>query len=77
MWVFSCAPQRESRLSCLPYRESELAVLVPRGIFFAVQPLALDEHWVRRPYLLAVRTQEVLLVVVLFLHRPRQWRDNP
>jgi len=31
---------------------------------FAVQPLALDEDWARRPYLLAVRTQEVLPAVV-------------
>jgi len=31
---------------------------------FAVQPLALQEDWARRPYLLAVRTQEVLPAVV-------------
>jgi DNA-binding transcriptional LysR family regulator len=31
---------------------------------FAVQPLALAEDWARRPYLLAVRTQEVLPAVV-------------
>ena len=31
---------------------------------FAVQPLALDEDWARRSYLLAVRTQEVLPAVV-------------
>lgn len=31
---------------------------------FAVQPLALDEAWARRTYLLAVRTQEVLPAVV-------------
>ena len=31
---------------------------------FAVQPLVLDEDWARRPYLLAVRTQEVLPTVV-------------
>ena len=31
---------------------------------FAVQALALDEDWARRPYLLAVRTQEVLPTVV-------------
>lgn len=31
---------------------------------FAVQPLALDEDWARRSYLLAVRTQEVLPTVV-------------
>jgi len=31
---------------------------------FAVTPLALAEHWARRPYLLAVRTQEVLPAVV-------------
>ncbi len=31
---------------------------------FAVQPLALDEDWAHRPYLLAVRTQEVLPAVV-------------
>lgn len=31
---------------------------------FAVQPLALDEAWARRPYLLAVRRQEVLPAVV-------------
>ncbi len=31
---------------------------------FAVQPLVLQEDWARRPYLLAVRTQEVLPAVV-------------
>ena len=31
---------------------------------FAVQPLALDEDWAKRAYLLAVRTQEVLPAVV-------------
>lgn len=31
---------------------------------FAVQPLALDEDWAKRTYLLAVRTQEVLPAVV-------------
>ncbi|GCL66186.1 LysR family transcriptional regulator [Pseudaquabacterium pictum] len=31
---------------------------------FAVQPLALQEDWAKRPYLLAVRTQEVLPAVV-------------
>ena len=31
---------------------------------FAVQPLTLAEDWARRPYLLAVRTQEVLPAVV-------------
>ena len=31
---------------------------------FAVQPLVLLEDWARRPYLLAVRTQEVLPAVV-------------
>lgn len=31
---------------------------------FAVQPLGLAEDWARRPYLLAVRTQEVLPAVV-------------
>ena len=31
---------------------------------FAVQALVLDEDWARRPYLLAVRTQEVLPTVV-------------
>lgn len=31
---------------------------------FAVQPLALDEDWAERAYLLAVRTQEVLPAVV-------------
>ena len=31
---------------------------------FAVQPLALDEDWAQRTYLLAVRTQEVLPAVV-------------
>jgi DNA-binding transcriptional LysR family regulator len=31
---------------------------------FAVQPLGLQEDWARRPYLLAVRTQEVLPAVV-------------
>ena len=31
---------------------------------FAVQPLVLQEDWARRPYLLAVRTQDVLPAVV-------------
>jgi len=31
---------------------------------FAVQPLVLQEDWAKRPYLLAVRTQEVLPAVV-------------
>ena len=51
--------------------EAGLGVAVlPKGVaqrfarIFAVQPLALDEDWARRPYLLAVRTQEVLPAVV-------------
>ena len=51
--------------------EAGLGVAVlPKGVaqrfsrIFAVQPLALNEDWARRPYLLAVRTQEVLPAVV-------------
>ena len=51
--------------------EAGLGVAVlPKGVaqrfarIFAVQPLTLDEDWARRPYLLAVRTQEVLPAVV-------------
>ena len=51
--------------------EAGLGVAVlPKGVaqrfarIFAVQPLGLDEDWARRPYLLAVRTQEVLPAVV-------------
>jgi DNA-binding transcriptional LysR family regulator len=51
--------------------EAGLGVAVlPAGVaqrfarIFAVQPLVLQEDWARRPYLLAVRTQDVLPAVV-------------
>jgi len=51
--------------------EAGLGVAVlPAGVaqrfarIFAVEPIGLAEHWARRPYLLAVRTQEVLPTVV-------------
>jgi DNA-binding transcriptional LysR family regulator len=51
--------------------EAGLGVAVlPKGVaqrfahIFAVQPLVLQEDWARRPYLLAVRTQEVLPAVL-------------
>ncbi len=51
--------------------EAGLGVAVlPAGVaqrfarIFAVEPVGLDEDWARRPYLLAVRTQEVLPAVV-------------